>query len=211
MRCSARFGLVVCLLGLGPLCERGRANSLALQFAGAVEYVYPGNALGGRVRPGSPFTGQFIFEPSTQGWYQSPGFGMLVGIGDLTLDSRGGSTFMSVTDGSAGNADSLNFESVGFDSADLHFDAAGVGFGDNSGATLSSNSLPILGQDLTVFPMRGLWAKGHGPDGTYFEFSGGLMSAVIVPEPDTLRLLLYGTAYLAVPWRVGFNTQRSKA
>jgi hypothetical protein len=199
MNRRSAFALVVIGLVLGLGEHAAKAGPITWEFSGQIGDVFdPDNDLGAAITVGTPFSGSFTFESTTADSNPaSAGFGTYVDAITAISGYVGTRPFfasdslssqINITD-SGGDNDVFSFGAEGIIFSDFagEFDMSFV-YSDPDASAFSSDALPLFPPELTS--SAGAAVSFSAVSGRA-AFDGNVV--VLVPEPGTLALLVFGT------------------
>jgi hypothetical protein len=206
----------VVMLGLVSVCL---AEQIKIGFAGSVNGISdPYNLLQGAVRQGAPISGFYIYDSATPdsepgntalGVYEyltSP-YGMSLSVGSLTFqtDSTNVDFIVGLRDNYNSTADFFSigsYNNIGLDTG-VSIDSIHWQLTDNTGNALSSDILPLVPPDLSLWQygnyfsvMGGKYPFPSESEKTLFNFGGQIDSVWLVPEPASFGILILGAVLM---------------
>ncbi len=187
---------------LGPGVAVSRAGPITWEFSGEIFLVSDGNdLLGGAVVVGTPFSGSFTFESTTEdsdprsfvGFYEDVLLDLQGQVGDVPFSGPLGETSITIVESLS---DSYSLVT------DVDFLGERLDFGiflSGPSALFADTSLALLPPDLDSFGSQGSFTIVDGTEVLSLNVRGSV--SVLVPEPATVLLLAGGLALAVVKRR----------
>jgi hypothetical protein len=199
------FAILLC--GFLPTVSYG--DLITIGLTGRVDTVDdPHSYFGGQIQIDDTVTGTYTYDTSVldsepcdssigRYWHYSPPCGVLVSVDGFNFRTNPNNVrfLLGIVNNGSGGEDIYCFSSYNNSSLPngTLVDSIDWQIEDSTGLVLSSDALPITAPDLTNWT-RNYGLDIHGGQVSEFFIAVDITSAVLIPEPATILLLVFGIA-----------------
>ena len=200
-----KLGILTAIL-LCCICLPVRADLITIGITGKISYVDdPQNVFGEQININDTITGTYTYDTSTLDsnpdpaigdyWNYTTPCGFSVNIGNLVFESNSNDVKLIVEIENNGPTDSYLVRSRNnICSNGALVERIDWELEDYSATAITSDALPTTAPNLADWRDYGLTITG--PRGWDYGLTADITSVMLIPEPATLLILIFGTAFL---------------